>query len=66
MNAQTLSDALWALLALAGLVLAGAAHLPARPLVRASRLVRRIEASTFGYVAVLVGWMWLGWHLFAR
>lgn len=28
--------------------------------------VRRITASRVGRVAMVIGWMWLGWHAFAR
>lgn len=29
-------------------------------------LVRRITANPSGRILLLLGWMWLGWHLFAR
>ncbi len=29
-------------------------------------LVTRITATRTGRVLLVVGWMWLGWHLFAR
>ena len=66
MNAQTLSDALWA--ALAALLVAAVAlsHQPRPRLERLSVLVRHLEANRVGYVAVLVAWMWVGWHFFAR
>jgi hypothetical protein len=28
--------------------------------------VRRITASPVGRVVMAIGWMWLGWHAFAR
>ena len=28
--------------------------------------VRRITASRVGRVVLVIGWMWLGWHAFAR
>ena len=66
MNAQVLSDALWAALAASTLVAVAASHLPRLGLVRLSVLVRRLEVNRAGYVCVLLAWMWLGWHLFAR
>jgi Family of unknown function (DUF6186) len=29
-------------------------------------VVRRATSSRVGQVVLLVGWMWLGWHAFAR
>ena len=66
MSAQVLSDALWGALAASVAMAVASSHLPRPPLERLSVLVRRLEANRAGYVAVLVGWMWLGWHCFAR
>ncbi len=66
MTARLVSDALWAALALVGAGLVVASHLPNRPVAKASWLIRRLQATSVGYVAVLLGWMWLGWHFFAR
>jgi hypothetical protein len=30
------------------------------------RVVSRITATRTGQVLLVVGWMWLGWHAFAR
>ncbi|HXR54355.1 MAG TPA: DUF6186 family protein [Acidimicrobiales bacterium] len=65
-SAQALSDALWAALAASALATVAASHLGRPRLARLSTLVRRIEANRVVYVAVLVGWMWVGWHFFAR
>jgi hypothetical protein len=65
-TARIVSDALWALLALVGAALAIASRLPGQPVARASWLVRRLQGAPVGDVAVLLGWMWLGWHFFAR
>lgn len=61
-----LSDALWAAWAASALAVVVASHLHPPRVARFSMLVRRIEVNRVGYVAVLVGWMWLGWHFFAR
>lgn len=29
-------------------------------------LVRRLTASRAGQILLVLGWMWLGWHAFAR
>jgi hypothetical protein len=65
-SAQALSDALWAALAASALAAVAASHLDRPRLARLSTLVRRIEANRVVYVAVLVGWMWVGWHFFTR
>jgi hypothetical protein len=56
----------WALL--------GAAVLAGQVIAVASRgrfpglgtLVQRVTASRIGQVLLVLGWMWLGWHAFAR
>jgi hypothetical protein len=65
-NAQVLSDAVWAALAAVVVAAVAASHLSRLRLERLSVVMRRIEANRAGYVAVLLGWMWLGWHFFAR
>ncbi|MCK4176324.1 DUF6186 family protein [Aciditerrimonas ferrireducens] len=65
-------DALWAALA-AGLVgLVVASHLP-RPVDRPAplvqpfgQLVRRAVERPWARGLLLLGWLWLGWHFFAR
>ena len=66
MTSRELTLAVWSLIGLAVVVCAGIsaarpASLPT-PLTAFDALV----ASVAGRVLVLVGWMWLGWHLFAR
>jgi hypothetical protein len=63
---EVLSDALWAALAALTLGLAASTHLRASRVERLSALVHRVEAKRVGYVVVMLGWMWLGWHFFAR
>jgi hypothetical protein len=59
-------DALWAAIAAAvlGLVLAG--HVPGRPVRRVGDLLRAAVQRPWARVLLLVGWLWLGWHFFAR
>jgi hypothetical protein len=60
--------AVWAVLGLAALVLwalarAGAAGSgPARPSV----VLERVASGPFLRVVLVLAWMWVGWHLFAR
>jgi len=65
-SAQALTDALWALLAAAILAAVIASHLPRSRLLRLSALARRFEVSNPRYLVLVLGWMWLGWHFFAR
>jgi hypothetical protein len=65
-SAQVLSDALWAALAVAAVALVVTSHLPSARLARLSTLVRRAEANPVAYVIIVLAWMWLGWHDFAR
>jgi hypothetical protein len=65
-NAQVVSDAVWAALAAAALALAASAHLAHSRVERLSALVHRLGSHRVTDVAVLLGWMWLGWHFFAR
>ena len=37
-----------------------------RRLAALSEVLDRLTARTPSLVVVFVGWMWLGWHLFAR
>jgi hypothetical protein len=65
-SAQALSDALWGMLAAGGLAAVAVSHLAGAHLERISALVRRVEANRAAYVCVIVSWMWVGWHFFAR
>jgi hypothetical protein len=65
-SAQVLSDALWAGLAACVVAAVLASHLSRFRLERLTTLVRRCEDNRAGYVAVLLGWAWVGWHFFAR
>ena len=66
MTAEVVSDALWAALAALTLALVASTHLPGSRVERLSALLHRVEATRVGYVAAVLGWMWLGWHFFAR
>lgn len=70
MTGRATAYLVWALLALslAGLsVLAfSGARLAGRLVARPGALLRTVLANRYVRALVLVGWMWLGWHLFAR
>ena len=66
MSVEAVSDAVWAALGVLTVTLAAGAHLPRSRLERLSAVLHRIEAARIGYVAVVLGWMWVGWHFFAR
>jgi hypothetical protein len=62
------SYAIWALLGLATLVLWAASRFrasegsPARPAL----VLERLATGPILRVLLVLGWMWAGWHLFAR
>jgi hypothetical protein len=61
--------AVWAVLALATLALTAASHLAARGrsvLVRPVAVLARLASDPWLRVPLVLGWAWLGWHLFAR
>ncbi|MGH9083240.1 MAG: DUF6186 family protein [Acidimicrobiales bacterium] len=37
-----------------------------RRTARPGAVARRVLVNPYARAAVLLGWMWLGWHLFAR
>ena len=56
----------WVALGVGVLILLGVSLLSTGRIRGPGALVKRIEATTTGRVLLLLGWMWLGWHLFAR
>ena len=60
--------AVWAVLAVATLALWGLSHARSswRVVARPSVALRRLATDPWLRVPLLVGWAWLGWHLFAR
>jgi hypothetical protein len=58
--------AAWALLALAALALELWARLGRARLASLAQALRLARSRRPGQLALLVGWAWLGWHLFAR
>lgn len=66
MSAPVVGDAVWALLAGTLLVMLALSHRPHPPIARLSVAVRRLTARPIVFVALMLGWAWLGWHSFAR
>jgi hypothetical protein len=56
----------WAALAVAFAALVVISHLSEGRLPTLSSTIRRLTARPVGRGLLLVGWMWLGWHAFAR
>jgi hypothetical protein len=60
--------AAWAVLAVVTLVLWGLSHRRsgARVLARPSAVLARLATDPWLRVPLVLGWAWVGWHLFAR
>lgn len=65
MSVSTASYLAWALLGASFLVLAMAARLR-HGVARFGQLVTALAARPPLRAALILGWMWLGWHAFAR
>ena len=63
---RTVTFVIWGVLVVAALALEGAGRRRVGGLVPLSRVLRAARAPVVGRVALLLAWMWLGWHLFAR
>ncbi|MGH8995646.1 MAG: DUF6186 family protein [Acidimicrobiales bacterium] len=66
MRVQRADDAIWAVLAVALLVLLALSHLPRPPIARLTAAIRSATTHPVAFVALMLGWAWLGWHSFAR
>lgn len=58
--------AVWGVLGAATLALWAWSHAPGAPLARPSAVVQRLATGPVLRVLLVLGWMWVGWHLFAR
>jgi hypothetical protein len=58
--------AVWALLGAALLALWAWSSTDRAPLARPSVVLVRLASGPLLRVVLVVGWMWTGWHLFAR
>jgi uncharacterized protein DUF6186 len=70
MTSHTASVVVWAVLAATvvglGVVSFTATGIAGHRVARPGAVVRSLLANRWLRVAVLLGWMWVGWHLFAR
>ena len=66
MSPRTVTLVGWSVLAVAAVVLEVLAHRSGSRLVGAGRLLAQVADHPAGKAALLLGWAWLGWHLFVR
>ncbi len=58
--------AVWAVLGLATLGLWARSHAAGSGPARPSVVLERLASGPFLRVALVLAWMWMGWHTFAR
>ncbi len=58
--------AIWSLIGLGVLGLVVASLLPGTRIPTLAATVRPFTDRRFCRIALIAGWMWLGWHVFAR
>ena len=63
---STLSYAVWAALGAAALGLWVRSLVPGATTARPSVVLERLATGPLLRVALVLAWMWAGWHLFAR
>ncbi len=63
---SAISYAVWAVLGLAVLGLWVRARAPERSPARPALVLERLATGPVLRVVLVLGWMWAGWHLFAR
>ncbi len=66
MSTSAPSYAVWALLGVATIALWALSHAPGSSLARPAEVLARLATGPFLRVVLVLGWMWAGWHLFAR
>jgi hypothetical protein len=63
---SALSYAVWAVLGLATFGLWARSHAAGSSVARPGVVLQRLTSGPFLRIALVLAWMWLGWHLFAR
>ena len=58
--------ALWVVVAVAIVACEATARLAGRGWPSAAQLLRTARAHLAGRLVLVVAWLWLGWHVFAR
>ena len=66
MSGSAFSYAVWAALALAVVAVWALSAFGRRPVAPIGVVVRAITSRPVARVVLVLGWMWLGWHFFAR
>ncbi|MGA8295516.1 MAG: DUF6186 family protein [Acidimicrobiales bacterium] len=66
MTVREVTIAIWVVLAAIAIGLEVLAHTTHRPVAPAGTVARLATRTVVGRIVVSVGWMWLGWHVFAR
>jgi hypothetical protein len=66
MTSREITVALWIVIATAAVGLEILSHTTRRVIAPAGSVARLATRPIVGRVIVSVGWMWLGWHTFAR
>jgi hypothetical protein len=66
MTSRQLTFLVWALLGALTVAMLVASSLSDERFPTLGSTVRRVTASRIGQGLLILGWMWLGWHAFAR
>jgi hypothetical protein len=66
MSVSTISYLVWGAIGMSALVLWGLSYLWPAGVAHPGDVVGRLAAHPVGRVVLVLGFMWLGWHLFAR
>ncbi len=61
-----MSTVLWVVAAVALCTCEVASRMRERGWPSAADLLGTVRGSLFGRLALVLGWIWLGWHVFAR
>lgn len=63
---RALTFAIWGVVVVVAVALEALARRSTGDLVPLQRALVRLRSLTAGRVGLLIAWMWLGWHVFAR
>jgi len=66
MSVSTLSYVIWGAIGVAALGLWGLSYLHPTALAHPADVVEKLATHPVGRVVLVLGFGWLGWHLFAR
>jgi hypothetical protein len=63
---RTVTLVIWSALLVVAVVLETAGRGGVSPIPPLERVLRGVRSAALGRGVLVLGWMWLGWHLFAR